>query len=106
MHILIGLIQPFKVRLLDEINMSLDVCVRQDLLHWIIKDLNERGAAILYATQIFDGLDDWDTHLNYLTDEVKCGCQGEIQALEKYKKTKEKNHPSKMLAIADHWLRA
>ena len=26
--------------------------------------------------------------------------------MEKYQKLKEENHPSKMLAIADHWLRA
>ena len=102
MQILIGLILPFKMLLLDEITMSLDVCVRQDLLHWLIKYSNERGATILYDTHIFDGLDDWATHLKYLTDEGKCCCQGEIQDLEKYQKMKDENHPSKMLAIADH----
>ena len=63
MQILIGLIQLFKVTLLDEITTSLDVCVGQDLLHWLIKDSNGRGATILYATQVFDGLDDWAAHL-------------------------------------------
>jgi len=105
-QILIGLIRPFKVLLLDEITTSLDVCVRQDLLRWLIKESNERGATILYATHIFDGLDDWATHLHYLTDDGKCGWQGEIQDLEKYQQLKKENHPSKMLAIADHWLRA
>ena len=106
MHIIIGLIRPFKVLLLDEITTSLDICVRQDLLHWIIKDSNERGATILYATHIFDGLDDWAKNLHYLIDEGKCVWQGKIQDLEKHQKMKEGNHPSKMLAIADHWLRA
>ena len=106
MHIMIGLIRPFKVLLLDEITTSLDRCVRQDLLHWIIKDSNELGATILYATHIFDGLDDWATNLRYPIEEVKCGWQGKIQDLEKHQKLKEENHPSKMLAIADHWLRA
>ena len=36
-QILIGLIRPFTVILLDEITTSLDVCVRQDLLHWLVK---------------------------------------------------------------------
>ena len=105
-QILIGMIRPFKVLLLDEITTSLDVCVRQDLLHWLIKDSNERGDTILYATHIFYVLDYWAKHIHYITDEVKCGWQGDIQDLEKYQKLKEENHPSKMLAMADHWLRA
>ena len=85
--------------LLDEITTSLDVCVRQDLLNWLIKESNERGATIIYATHIFDGIGDWETHIHYLVDEEKCGWQGEIQYLEKYQKLKEENHPHKMLAI-------
>ena len=106
MQIMIGLIRPFKVLLFNEITTSLDVCVRQDLLHWLIKESNERGSNILCVTHIFDGLDYWATHFHYLTDEGKCGWQGEIQDLEKYQKLKEENHPSKMLAFADHCLRA
>ena len=105
MQILIGLIRPFKVILVDEITTSLDVFVIQDILYWFIKDSNERGSTILYAKQIFDGLDDWATNIHNLTDEGKCGWQGKIQDFEKYQKVKEENHPSKMLAIADHWLR-
>ena len=92
--------------LLYEITITLDICVRQDILHRIIKEPNERGATILYTTHIFDGLYYRATHIHYLTDEGKCGWQGEIQDLENYQKLKEENHPSKMLAIADHWLRA
>ena len=106
MHILIGMIQPFKVILLDEITTSLDIRVRQDLLHWIIKESNERGDKILYATHIFDGLDYWETRFHHLIYEGKCGYQGNIQELEKYQKLKEENHPSKMLSIVNHWLRS
>ena len=35
--------------------MSLDVCVRQDMLCWIIKDTNERGSTIQHATQTVYG---------------------------------------------------
>ena len=42
------------------------------------------------------------THIHYLTDEEKCGRQGDIQDLEKYQKVKEVNHTYKMLAIVDH----
>ena len=41
--------------------------VRQDLLLWLHKESVEKGATIIYATHIFDGLDEWPTHLTYLT---------------------------------------
>ena len=104
-QIMLGLVRPFKILLLDEITTSLDVCVRQDLLHWLVRESDERGATILYATHIFDGLDDWATHLFYLNNEGKCGWQGKMADLKKYQELKKNNHPAKMLAIADHWLR-
>jgi len=104
-QLLIQLVRPFQVLLLDEVTVSLDVCVRQDLLHWLTKESKERGATIIYATHIFDGLDDWATHLYYLTNKGKCGWQGEMSSLEIYQQLKVENHPCKMLAIADHWLR-
>ena len=67
---MIGLIRLFMVILLDKIITYLDICVRHDLLHWLIKDSNERGATILYTTHIFDGLDDWAKNLHYLADDV------------------------------------
>mmetsp|Transcript_12222 Transcript_12222/g.33914 ORF Transcript_12222/g.33914 Transcript_12222/m.33914 type:complete len:344 (-) Transcript_12222:58-1089(-) len=104
-QILLGLVRPFRILLLDEITTSLDVCVRQDLLRWLVKESDERGATIIYATHIFDGLDDWASHLYYLTDKGKCGWQGRMQDLEVYQQLKASNHPAKMLAVAEHWLR-
>ena len=72
LKILIGLIRPFKVILLYEITTSLDVCVRQYLLHCLVKYSIKCGDTILYDKHIFDELDDWKTHLCYLTDEGKC----------------------------------
>ncbi len=104
-QLLIGLIRPFKILLLDEITTSLDVCVRQDLLRWLEKESTDRGATIIYATHIFDGLDDWPTHLTYLTDSGNTGWQGKLGELEYYQQLKAEKHPAKMLAVADHWLR-
>lgn len=104
-QILLGLVRPFKILLLDEITTSLDVCVRQDLLRWLVRESDERGATIIYATHIFDGLDDWATHLFYLNNKGQCGWQGRMQDLEVYQRLKQENHPAKMLAIAEHWLR-
>ena len=104
-QIMIGLVRPFKILLLDEITTSLDVCVRQDLLQWLVKESEERGATILYATHIFDGLDEWASDLFYLNNKGECGWQGRMEELELYQQLQRDNHPAKMLAIADHWLR-
>lgn len=48
-QIFIGLLRPFKILLLDEVTVSLDVVVRQDLLRWLHKESETRGATILYG---------------------------------------------------------
>ena len=65
-QIMLGLIKPFRVLLMDEITVDLDVVARQDLLNFLISECETRGACILYATHIFDGLDDWTTDVMYL----------------------------------------
>jgi len=105
-QIFLGLIRPFKILLLDEVTTSLDVCVRQDLLRWLIRESDERGATVIYATHIFDGLDDWATQLYYLTDSGDCGWSGSLHELDYYQELTAKQHPAKMLAVAERWLRA
>lgn len=65
-QIMLGLIKPFRVLLMDEITVDLDLVARQDLLNFLVSECETRGACILYATHIFDGLDDWTTHVMYL----------------------------------------
>lgn len=48
---------------MDEITVDLDVLARADLLKFLRKECEERGATIIYATHIFDGLEDWPTHI-------------------------------------------
>jgi CCR4-NOT complex subunit CAF16 len=52
-----------KLFLLDEITVDLDVLARADLLRFLKKECEERGATIIYATHIFDGLEDWPSHI-------------------------------------------
>ena len=105
-QIFLGLIRPFKILLLDEVTVSLDVVVRQDLLRWLRVESETRGATILYATHIFDGLDDWPTHLHYLCNKGHTGWQGLIGDLDLYKELRAKGEPSPLLRIAESWLRA
>lgn len=83
-----------------------DVVVRQDLLRWLKKESETRGATILYATHIFDGLDDWPTHLHYLHYTGRTGWQGRLTDLEMYQQLRAEGYPSPLLRIAETWLRA
>jgi hypothetical protein len=58
---------PLKqVLLLDEITVDLDVLGRADLMAFLAEECEARGAAIVYATHIFDGLEAWPTHVAYV----------------------------------------
>jgi CCR4-NOT complex subunit CAF16 len=62
---------------MDEITVDMDVLGRQDLLDFFRDECESRGASIVYATHIFDGLEGWVTHLAYLENgQMKIGGQG------------------------------
>lgn len=65
-QIFLGLLKPFKVLLLDEVTTDIDIVTRQDLLEYLRTE--EVGTTIVYATHIFDGLEDWYTHIMYLSE--------------------------------------
>lgn len=80
-QIMLGLIRPFRVLFMDEITVDLDICARQDLLSFLQSECEERGAAIVYATHILDGLADWVTHCMYLETGGYCK-QGAIEVAQ------------------------
>ena len=57
---------PPQVLLLDEVTVDLDVLGRADLMRFLIRECEERGASVIYATHIFDGLEFWPSHVAYL----------------------------------------
>jgi CCR4-NOT complex subunit CAF16 len=61
-----GLMTSWDVLLLDEVTVDLDVLVRADLLEFLIEESETRGATIVYATHIFDGLHTFPTHICHL----------------------------------------
>eukprot|EP00208_Stichococcus_sp_RCC1054_P008448 CAMPEP_0206149896 /NCGR_PEP_ID=MMETSP1473-20131121/38019_1 /ASSEMBLY_ACC=CAM_ASM_001109 /TAXON_ID=1461547 /ORGANISM="Stichococcus sp, Strain RCC1054" /LENGTH=347 /DNA_ID=CAMNT_0053547379 /DNA_START=134 /DNA_END=1179 /DNA_ORIENTATION=+ len=65
-QICLGLLKPYEVLLLDEITVDIDVVGRLDLLEFFRRECEERGASIIYATHIFDGLAPWLTHVAYM----------------------------------------
>lgn len=67
-QICMGLLKPYKVLLLDEVTVDMDVVARLDLLDFFREECEVRGATIMYATHIFDGLEGWLTHLVFVSD--------------------------------------
>jgi CCR4-NOT complex subunit CAF16 len=65
-----------QVLLLDEITVDMDVVGRLSLLRFFVEECESRGATIIYATHIFDGLEKWVTHMAFVSEGVlKLGAQ-------------------------------
>ncbi|EJD00910.1 P-loop containing nucleoside triphosphate hydrolase protein [Fomitiporia mediterranea MF3/22] len=65
-QLVMGLMAPWDVLLLDEVTVDLDVLVRDELLTFLKKESESRGATILYATHIFDGLNAFPTSIIHM----------------------------------------
>lgn len=72
----LGLIQPFDICLLDEITVNLDILIKDRFMEYLKKESRERNCCILYITHIFDGLDDWCTHLLHIQKNSEVGYFG------------------------------
>lgn len=55
-QIAMGLIKPWRLLLLDEVTIDLDVVVRLKLLAYLKEECEARRCCVVYATHIFDGL--------------------------------------------------
>ena len=62
-QIVMGLMPAWTVLLLDEVTVDLDVLVRFNLFQYLVRETVDRGATIVYATHIFDGLEGFMTDL-------------------------------------------
>lgn len=72
-QILLGLIQPCDVLLLDEITVDLDLVSRNNFLNFLKEESENNNLTILYATHIFDRLDEWATNIAYINDRHSIG---------------------------------
>ncbi|WVQ82024.1 hypothetical protein IAT38_004152 [Cryptococcus sp. DSM 104549] len=61
-----GLMAEWDVLLLDEVTVDLDVLVRADLIDFLVQESETRGATIVYATHIFDGLKSFPTKIAHM----------------------------------------
>lgn len=61
-----GLVRPWRILLLDEITVDLDVLSRAEFLRWLKRETEIRECTIVYATHILDNLAGWPTHLVHM----------------------------------------
>lgn len=62
-QVLHGLLPEATLFLLDECSTDIDVVERRTVLEMVKKEVMERNGCCLYATHVFDGMDDWATHV-------------------------------------------
>lgn len=108
-----GLMEPWDLLLLDEVTVDLDVQVRADLLDFLKLETEERGATIIYATHIFDGLQAFPTHLSHMQmgrtttrDPIAWPpTEADAAALPPTATTDKDRDLSPLLSVALAWLR-
>ncbi|KAL9596205.1 MAG: hypothetical protein Q9219_005957 [cf. Caloplaca sp. 3 TL-2023] len=61
-----GLLRPWRVLLLDEITVDLDLLSRSNFLAFLKQETEIRPCTIVYATHILDNLAHWPTHLAHM----------------------------------------
>ncbi|KAK4998370.1 CCR4-NOT regulatory complex component [Elasticomyces elasticus] len=62
-----GLLRPWRVLLLDEITVDLDLLSRHNFLQWLKRETERRACTIVYATHILDNLAEWPSHLVHMS---------------------------------------
>jgi len=61
-----GLLRPWRVLLLDEITVDLDLLSRSNFLAFLKSETESRACTIVYATHILDNLAGWPSHLVHM----------------------------------------
>ncbi len=103
-QLLIGLLSPASLLLLDEVTTDLDVVARADLHAFLRAESETRGATLLYATHVLDGLEDWATHLAWLHGG-RIHWFGRLPELDELRELRQNGVPSPLYRLAERWLR-
>ena len=97
-----GLIRPWRILLLDEITVDLDLLSRSNFLAFLKRETETRACTIVYATHILDNLADWPTHLVHM----HMGKLKESGSMEKFDTEEvQESRNSRLGEIVLQWLR-
>jgi CCR4-NOT complex subunit CAF16 len=103
-QLLLGLIHPAEVILLDEATSDLDLVARADLLEFLREESVGRGAVVIDATHVLDGLEDWATHVGLLEDGRLVRLEP-LSALSELRADSRPTPDSALGALVLSWLR-
>jgi CCR4-NOT complex subunit CAF16 len=103
-QILLGLVTPSRLLLLDEITTDLDLLARVELLEFLREESETRGTTILYATHIFDVLEDWATHIA-LVEDGRLARFSALADLPELQALAEKKSRAPLYRVVEKWLR-
>ncbi len=101
---MLGLLRPSELLLLYEITTDLDILARQDLLEFLRQESEQHNTSILYATHIFDRLDQWATELASVRDgRISLHCPlSEIQDLQEIT---ARGDTAPLFSLVEGWLK-
>ena len=105
-QICLGLLKPFQVLLCDEVTVDLDVCARVDLLAFLRRETEQRGATVVFATHIFDGLTGWPSHVAYVERGLLKRWGSAAEVPEMCAEGDADDGKSRLLSTMEKWLRA
>jgi CCR4-NOT complex subunit CAF16 len=103
-QILLHLLLPRELLLMDEITTDLDLVARADLLRFLRRDSETRGATLVYATHILDGLDDWATHIAFI-DGGRIRLFDRLGDIRELRDLREAHVASPLYRLVERWLR-
>jgi CCR4-NOT complex subunit CAF16 len=103
-QIAMGLLRPWRVLLLDEVTVDLDLLSRSDFLAFLRRETETRTCTIVYATHILDNLTNWPTHLVHMSRGCveEWGPLGDMLALVPAPSVAGRSHLSRLVM---YWLR-
>lgn len=104
-QLLLCLMVPRELLLLDEITSDLDVVARADLLQLLREDTEKLGTTLFYATHVFDGLEEWATHLMHL-HQGRIQRHASLAELKELQALRAQGASSRLWRLVAGWLRA
>ena len=75
----------YEVYILDESTADLDIVSRERLLTWLKCEARSKGATILYATHILEGLNEWASRMIFLEDGLILHDVAVTESMDLYK---------------------
>jgi CCR4-NOT complex subunit CAF16 len=97
-QLLLDLERTLSVILLDEVTAELDVLSRADLLRFLRDESEQRGATIVYASHVLEGLAAWATHLAFLSP-------GRLRCCARIDEVAELRAGASLQEMAERWMR-